>query len=100
MIEDSMQADWDLNDFVSNNYYQPIWLSNLNGQSILLGLSSAILPISLSGRHDVDLKVKLGKGTFVIDQDDTNQQSLSSITTIKLISRIHSLVPENVSTQH
>ena len=93
MIEDSNRTDWDLNDFVSNNYYQPIWLSNLSGQSILLGLSSAILPISLSGKHNVDLRVRLGKGTVVIDQDDLNPQNLSSTTTVNLISDIHSLVP-------
>ncbi|MAW07523.1 MAG: hypothetical protein CME61_04495, partial [Halobacteriovoraceae bacterium] len=94
MIEDSRVLDWDLNDFVSNNYYQPTWLSNSDGQSILLGLSAAILPISLSGAHNVDLRVRLGEGTVVIDQDDLNPQSLSSIDTVNLISDIYSLVPE------
>jgi hypothetical protein len=91
LIEDSMRVDWDLNDFVSNNYYQPFWLSNLNGSSILLGLTSAITPISLSGMHNVDLKIKLGKGALVLDQDDSNPLTLSGVTTSTLIADIHSL---------
>ena len=100
MIEDSMQTDWDLNDFVSNNYYQPTWLSNLEGQSILLGLSSAILPISLSGMHNVDLKVKLGKGTVVIDQDDSNPQTSASIINSRFNFRYPLFGARHVSTQY